>query len=188
MWGNCAEAWLSMMLRKWKYSRIKSWRLNLSERWTKEKIQEVWQRNSCSNKTQSTSTFPPMLRGESAVPSTVWENTHSAVLQSAVFTVGRWDPLRSSEVTEDTDVCKLFAVAVSTHSEYEGPLQAQEAPNAGQVEAPRVSQGCGREILRLALRSCIFFITTQLCNAIFKYNTYTSEASRLKVQTSVVFC
>lgn len=48
------------------------------------------------------------------------------------------------EVTEDTDVGKLFAVAVSGQAEQGGPLQAHEAPHGGQVEALRGSQGCGR--------------------------------------------
>lgn len=50
-----------------------------------------------------------------------------------------------SEVTEDTDVGELFAVAVSAQGEQEGPLQAHEAPHTGQVETPRVGQGCSRE-------------------------------------------
>lgn len=49
------------------------------------------------------------------------------------------------EVTEDTDVSELFAVAVSVQGEQEGPLQTHEAPHAGQVETLRVSQGCGRK-------------------------------------------
>ena len=55
--------------------------------------------------------------------------------------VGRFNP---SEITEDTDVGKLFVVVVSGPAEHGGPLQAHEAPHGGQVEALRVSQGCGR--------------------------------------------
>lgn len=46
-----------------------------------------------------------------------------------------------SEVTEDTDVGELFAVAVSGQGEQEGPLEAHEAPHTGQIETPGVSQG-----------------------------------------------
>lgn len=49
------------------------------------------------------------------------------------------------EVTEDADVGELFAIAVSGQGQQEGPLEAHEAPHTGQVETPRVSQGCGRE-------------------------------------------
>lgn len=67
------------------------------------------------------------------------------------------------EVTEDADISKLFAVAVSAQGEQEGPLEAHEAPHTGQVEAPRVSQGCGRERHRLAFstpldQSSVFLI------------------------------
>lgn len=43
-----------------------------------------------------------------------------------------------SKVTEDADVSKLFAVAVRGQGEQKGPLEAHEAPNTRQVEAPRV--------------------------------------------------
>lgn len=49
------------------------------------------------------------------------------------------------EVTEDADIGKLFAVAVSGQGEQEGPLEGHEAPHTGQVETVRVSQGCRRE-------------------------------------------
>lgn len=49
------------------------------------------------------------------------------------------------EVTEDADIGELFAVTVGRQGEQEGPLEAHEAPNAGQVETLRISQGCGRE-------------------------------------------
>lgn len=52
--------------------------------------------------------------------------------------------IKLSEVTEDADVSELFAVAVSGQGEQEGPLQTHETPHTGQVEALRVSEGCGR--------------------------------------------
>lgn len=47
----------------------------------------------------------------------------------------------TSEVTEDTDVSKLFAVAVSRQGEQGRPLQSHKAPHAGQIETVRVEQG-----------------------------------------------
>lgn len=46
------------------------------------------------------------------------------------------------EVTEDADVCELFAVAMSRQGEQERPLQAHEAPHTGQVQTVGVSQRC----------------------------------------------
>ena len=56
------------------------------------------------------------------------------------------------EVTEDADIGKLFAVAVGRQGKQEGPLEAHEAPDTGQVETARVSQGC-RDGHRLAFRA-----------------------------------
>lgn len=45
------------------------------------------------------------------------------------------------KVTEDADICKLFAVAMSAQREQERPFEAHEAPHTRQVEAPGVSEG-----------------------------------------------
>ena len=50
-----------------------------------------------------------------------------------------------SEVAEDTDVCKLLAVAVGVERQHDRPLQAHDAPNCRQVETVGVAQGWGGE-------------------------------------------
>lgn len=47
----------------------------------------------------------------------------------------------ASEVTEDTDVCKLIPVPVGVEAEQEGPFQGDEAPDTRQVVASGISQG-----------------------------------------------
>jgi len=51
----------------------------------------------------------------------------------------------ASEVTEDTDVCKLIPVPVGVEAEQEGPFQGDEAPDTRQVVASGISQGWERK-------------------------------------------
>lgn len=46
-------------------------------------------------------------------------------------------------VAENADISKLFAVAVSGKGQQKGPFEAHDAPHRRQVEALRVTQGCG---------------------------------------------
>lgn len=45
------------------------------------------------------------------------------------------------EVAEDADVSELLPVSVGVQGEEEGPLECEEAPDAGQVEAAGVRGG-----------------------------------------------
>lgn len=60
------------------------------------------------------------------------------------------------EVTKDADVGKLFAVAVSSQSKQEGPLEAHEAPHAGQEEAVGVGESCKQERQNISFQLLMF--------------------------------
>lgn len=47
------------------------------------------------------------------------------------------------EVTKDADVGKLLSVSVRVQRQEERPFEGEEAPHAGQVQAPGVSDSCG---------------------------------------------
>lgn len=50
-----------------------------------------------------------------------------------------------SEIAEDADVGKISPVAVRVEAEQEGPLEGNEAPNAGQIVAVGVFEACKGE-------------------------------------------
>lgn len=48
----------------------------------------------------------------------------------------------ASEIAEDADVGKVSPVAVGVEAEQEGPLEGNEAPDAGEVVAVGVCEAC----------------------------------------------
>lgn len=70
---------------------------------------------------------------------TYWEASTASFPKVHLLSICRTDEFL--KVTEDADICKLFAVAVGAQREQERPLEAHEAPHTGQVEAPGVSDG-----------------------------------------------
>lgn len=98
---------------------------------------QVWQREEISFQTScSSSKFATVLI--QAVEPAQW-------LDSKVSEWWLRERAADSEVTEDADVRKLFAVAFGSQEELEGPLQAHSAPHSWQVETPRVSESWSRE-------------------------------------------
>lgn len=51
----------------------------------------------------------------------------------------------ASEIAQDADVGKVSPVSVGVEAEQEGPLEGNEAPNAGQVVAVGVFEACKGE-------------------------------------------
>lgn len=57
--------------------------------------------------------------------------------------VGAETAAPGSEVAEDADVGEVGPVAMGVQAEQEGPLEGDEAPDAGEVVAVGVCEACG---------------------------------------------